>query len=106
MFDLDSRVHLQEIEIPRLVEQKLACTRVYVARRPRHAHGALPHSRSKLPIHGNAWRFLDHLLVSALDGALALAKRQDVAVRVREHLDLNVPRLRHEFLEIDGVIAE
>src|SRR5437763_293158 len=61
---------------------------------------------STRPVHGNAWRFLDHLLVSALDGALALAKRQDVAVRVREHLDLNVPRLRHEFLEIDGVIAE
>ena len=50
--------------------------------------------------------FLDHLLVAALHGAVALAEVDDVAVGVREHLELDVPRLLQEFLHVDLVVAE
>jgi hypothetical protein len=44
--------------------------------------------------------------VAALDRALALAEREHAAVRVAEHLDLDVPRGRHELLDVDAAVAE
>ncbi len=38
-------------------------------------------------------RFFDHLLVAALDGALALVQVDHVAVAVAQDLDLDVARL-------------
>ena len=52
-------------------------------------------------------RFLDHLLVPALEAALALvAGRPHVAVRITEHLDLDVTRLLDKLLDEDAVVAE
>ena len=51
-------------------------------------------------------RFLDELLMPALDRALALPEVDEVAVGVAEHLDLDVPRLFHEFFDEDPVVAE
>ena len=51
-------------------------------------------------------RLLDHLLVAALDRALALAQVDRVAVLVGEDLDLHVARLLDEFLHVDRVVAE
>src|SRR4029077_11460130 len=41
-----------------------------------------------------------------LDRALALAKINDIAVLVAEHLNLDMPRLLDIFLDEDAVIAE
>ena len=51
-------------------------------------------------------RLFDHLLVPALDGALALVQVDDVAVAVSEHLDLDVARLLDELLDEDAVVAK
>jgi hypothetical protein len=51
-------------------------------------------------------RLLDHLLVAALDRALALAEVDDVAVLVGQHLDLDVARLLDELLDEHAVVAE
>ena len=51
-------------------------------------------------------RLLDHLLVAPLQRALALAERDHVAVRVPDHLHLDVPRARQEALEEHAVVAE
>ena len=51
-------------------------------------------------------RFLDQLLVSALDRALALAEREDAALAVGEHLDLDVPSRDDRLLEIERRLAE
>src|SRR5690606_41035180 len=51
-------------------------------------------------------RFLDDLLVTALHRAVALAQMDRVAVAVREHLKLDVPRMVEEFLHVDLVVAE
>jgi len=70
--------------------------------------------RHRLLAHGLAggvadegrWRLFDHLLVAALDGALALVQVDHVAVRVAEHLDLDVARLLDKLLDEDAVVAE
>ena len=45
---------------------------------------------------GNAGRFLDELLVAALERAFALAELNGVAVRVAEDLDFDVSRAREK----------
>src|SRR6185436_10538091 len=106
MLDLNSRIHFQEIELAVLGEQKLARAGVDVARGAGHAHRALPHSRPQLRTHRDAWRLLDHLLMAPLDGTLALAEGKRSAVGIGKYLDLDVAWHRHEFLEIDSVVAE
>ena len=44
--------------------------------------------------------------MAALDRAVALAEVHDVAVRVGEHLDLDVARLLDVALQVDGGVAE
>ncbi len=51
-------------------------------------------------------RFLDQLLVPALDRAVALAEVQDLAVLVGQDLHLDVARVLDELLEIHGAVAE
>src|SRR5207244_12215262 len=53
-----------------------------------------------------ARRLFDDLLMSPLDRAFALAQMHDVAVRVAEHLDLDVPRLLDVFFEKYPVVAK
>src|SRR3989442_3043437 len=49
---------------------------------------------------------LDHLLVPPLDGALALVEVDDVALRVAQHLHLDVARADDRLLDVDPVVAE
>src|SRR5207245_9201438 len=53
-----------------------------------------------------ARRLLDDLLVTALDRAFALAEMDDVAVRIAEQLDLDMPRLFDIFFEKDPIVAK
>ena len=71
-----------------------------LARRPRRSRARVAASSS-----GDGASSID-LLVPALQAALALAEVDDVAVRVGEHLDLDVPGARDEPLEEQRVVAE
>src|SRR4029453_1391450 len=51
-------------------------------------------------------RFLHHLLMTPLDGTLALDKRHDSALGIAEQLDFYVPRPMESALEVDRCIAE
>ena len=55
--------------------------------------------------HGTG-RFLDHLLVTPLDGAVPLVEVKGVAFVVGDDLDLHVPGLDDELLEIDAAVSE
>jgi hypothetical protein len=44
--------------------------------------------------------------VAALDRALAVAEREDAALRVAEHLDLDVTRRDEQLLEVERAVAE
>src|SRR5690606_36423295 len=51
-------------------------------------------------------RFLDDLLVAALDAALTLVEVERVAVLIAEDLDFDVARVEDELLDEDAVVAE
>ena len=61
---------------------------------------------AQLGVDGGRGRLLDELLVAALDRAVALAEVDHVAVRVGEHLHLDVPRVLEVPLDVDGRVGE
>ncbi len=51
-------------------------------------------------------RLFQHLLVTALHGAVAVAQMNDIAVGVGQNLHFNMARLVEEFFQVDGVVAK
>ncbi len=106
MLDLQPGVHFKKIEIAVAVDDELDRAGRAIADRARQCHGLRSHRGARLGIDERARRLLDDLLVAALDRAFALAEMHDVAVRVAEHLDLDVARLLDVFLDKDPVVAK
>ena len=93
MLDLQPRVDFQEVELAVGRQQKLDRAGVRRSRSPwppRTAASVIA-ARSASSSAGDG-RFFDDLLMPPLDRALALEQVHDVAVRVAEDLDLDVPR--------------
>ena len=81
-----------------------ACTRItqLLTRRDcRFAHGLAQLRRQHC-----RGRFLHQLLVSTLNGTLALAQVDTLAKLIREHLDLDVTRLLDVSLDVDAAVVE
>ena len=106
MLDLQPGVHLHEVEAAVLGGDELHRAGADVADRLRGIAGRLAHLGAALRRHAGRWRFLQHLLVPALHRAVALEQVDAVAVRVAEHLDLDVARLQHVLLDQHVVVAE
>src|ERR1700722_16207502 len=53
-----------------------------------------------------AWRFFNQLLMPALDGALPLKKYLDIAMLVRQNLELDMPRPLDELLHVHLAVAK
>ena len=92
MLDLEPRVHLQEVEVPLLVGDEFHRAGGAIADGGGQRAGLRPHRRPGLLVEQRARRLLDHLLVAALDRALALTQVDDRAGIVGEHLDLDMAR--------------
>ena len=105
MLDLDAPVQLEEEEVA-AVEHELGRAGAPVADRARERDRRLAHRRAQLRVERGRGRLLEHLLVAALDRALALAERDRAAPAVAEQLDLDVPRPLEVALAEDGVVAE
>ena len=105
MLDLDSAVQLEEVEVA-AVEHELDRAGAPVADRPAERDRGLAHPLPQLAVERRGGRLLEHLLVAALDRALALAEGDDLAVPVGEQLDLDVSRPLDVALVVDGVVAE
>ena len=106
VLDLQPGVHLQEVEVPVGVEEELDRPRALVANRLRGGHAGGSHLFAQLRVDRRARSLLDHLLVAALDRAVALAEVDRVAFAVGEDLDLHVARCDHRALEQERVVAE
>ena len=109
MFDLEPRVHLEEVEgsvAIALVEQELDRSGVRVLRGARDGS----RGRGHLLTQGDADRdgrvFLDDLLMAALNRTFAFDKRHDRAESIGEELNLDVSRPGETAFEIDARIAE
>ena len=105
VLDLDPRVELEEEKVP-AVEDELRGACALVADRSPERHGGVAHPLAQVGVERGGGRLFEHLLVAALDRAVALAERHDVAVRVGEDLDLDVARALEVALAEDRVVAE
>ncbi len=108
MLDLQPRVHLDEEELVGAVggDEELDGSRAAVVHARRGSAGGRTEACARLGIHHGRRRLFDDLLVPALQRALALAQMDDGAVRVGEHLHLDVARALDQALEQQGVVAE
>src|SRR3546814_19653191 len=80
--------------------------RAVITHRLRQRDRLLAHAFTHRRRHERRRRFLDHLLVAALDRAFALAEIDDVAVLVAAHLDFDMARVFDEIFDEHAVFAE
>ncbi len=111
MLDLEARVHLHEMEavLPqsfRNVGDELDGAGAAIADGGGGAHGGSAHRGAHLGRHAGGRGLLDHLLVPALERAVALEEMHDVAVRIAEDLHLDMAGLGHVFFHQDAPVAE
>jgi hypothetical protein len=93
VFDLETRVHLQEVEaLVGAAGDELDGAGAVVVHGAREATGLFAHGHARFLIEQRRWRLFDDFLVAALDRAFALEQMHNVAVLVAHHLDFDVAR--------------
>jgi hypothetical protein len=105
VLDLQTGVHLQEVELSALV-QELHCPGVDVPARLGHGHRRFAHGPPDLVGELGGGALLDELLMAALGGAVALPEPQRLAVGVGEDLHLDVAGPLQVPLQVDLGPAE
>src|SRR6185437_1497446 len=112
VLDLHARVHLEEEVLGVLAlgrrEQALDRAGADVVHGLRRVHADLTDALAHLGIDDpfGRRRLLVHLLVAALDRAVALAQVDHVAVAIGQHLHLDVTRVVQIALEVDRRVGE
>ncbi len=110
VLDLQPRVHLHEVEAQVAVAGRLGDeldrAGADVAHRLGRGDRGLAHLAPALLAHARRGRFFEHLLVPSLHRAVALEQVDAMALRVAEHLDLDVARPRDVALDQHRVVAE
>ena len=106
VLDLETGVHLEEVEVLVLIAEHLDGTGGVVVDSLGHHAGLLAHSGTGGFIDEAGRRLLDDLLVTTLDGALSLGEGAVVAVLIGKDLNLDVAGLLDELLDEHTVITE
>ncbi len=106
MLDLKPRVHLDEKEFAVLVEKFEGAGAAIAERRASHRRRARRSGSRSVGVERRRRRFLEHLLMRALQRAVALAEMNDAALAVAEDLDLDMPRPVEIMFEIDLAAPE
>src|ERR1019366_9548624 len=107
VLDLQARVHFEKVEVLRRgIEDEIhrACRAILHGLAEAQRRVEQPFARHRQEARGRG--LFDHLLVSALDGAIALAEDDDVAMPVAEDLHFDVARALDELLEVGARLAE
>ena len=107
VLDLDARVDLDEVEGAGVgIHQELDRAGADIVGGAADLERRLAQGRAALLVEIGGGGALDHLLVAALDRAVALEQVDEVAVAVAQELHLDVARAADQLLEIDLVLAE
>jgi len=105
VLDLQAGVHLDEVEFAILI-QKLHRAGAAILELSDGIGGEFADPVALFGIEGRRRCFLEHLLVPALQRAVAFAEMNPGAQSVAQHLDLDMARPGKVLFEIDGVVAE
>ena len=106
VLNLNTRVHLDEIEPAVLVHEELDCACVHVADPGKCFAENAPDPVAHFRRHLRRWRLLQQLLMAALNAALTLAQADDIAVCVAQNLELDVARPFDILLHVQIAVAE
>jgi hypothetical protein len=110
VLDLEARVHFHEPDAVGAQAFRASAMNSIVpaptSRPPWPPHRAPQQRLAGRRVHAGRGRFLDHLLVAALERAVALEQVDDIAVAVAEHLHLDVARARGCISRSARVVAE
>ncbi len=94
MLHLDTRVHLEEVQIAVLVHQELHGAGVGVADLPHGLDDQMAHALTQGSVDLGGGRLFHQFLVAALDGTFSLAQMDNFAMLVPQHLELDMTRRR------------
>ena len=100
MFDLQPRIHFDEIETAVLIEEFEGADAA-IADLPAGPDAGLRDRPDDIGRDAGRRRFLDHLLMAALHRAIAVAKPDRISVPIAEDLDFDVTRMLEEFLHVE-----
>ena len=104
---LNARIDFDEVPLAGIdIDQKLDRAGVVVVGRASDSDGSIGELSANPGVKIDGRRHLDHLLMAALHGAVALVEVQDVPVLIAQDLHFDVLRAADEALEEDGVVAE
>ena len=92
MFDLNPRVHLNEIKLA-IFKQELKGSCATVFNLTTCLCAALTDPLNQLPVHAGRWSFFNHFLMTTLHGAISLTEPHRITSTIREHLDFDVTRI-------------
>mmetsp|Transcript_15057 Transcript_15057/g.20450 ORF Transcript_15057/g.20450 Transcript_15057/m.20450 type:complete len:217 (-) Transcript_15057:517-1167(-) len=106
VLDLQTSVHLEEVEIFVDVHQELYGTGRVVVAGASESDSLVTHPLASSRVHSRARCLLDNLLVAALDRAFALWQPHIVVVHVAENLELDMSRRLDVLLNEDATVAE
>src|SRR6516162_2981561 len=106
MLNLNSRVHLDEVQAAIFVHQKLDSAGVPVTDLRQRLHQNSANAITQFLAYRHRWGFFHQLLMPPLNAALPLAQTDDVAVLVGQHLKLDVPRSLDELLHVKIAVTE
>lgn len=107
MLDLQAGVHLEEIEFLALgIIDELDGAGGFIGNRGTKIDGRLVQAGAGCSGKAGGGGLLDHLLVSPLQRAVALAERDHLALAIAEDLHLDMPGLGYKTLDINARIAE
>ena len=95
---LQSSIHFEEVKVLFLVGEELNCAGVGVVGGSGDTHCNFAHAPTHVGINQGGGRFLEHLLMAALYGALALSQPNTVPLLIPQNLHLDVPWIDDIFL--------
>jgi hypothetical protein len=107
VLDLDARIDLDEVELAGVgIHQELDRAGADIVGGMGDLQGVVGKLGALGGVEIGGGRALDDLLVAALDGAVALEEMDGIAMRVAQHLHLDMAGALDQLFQIDLVLAE
>ena len=106
MLNLQTRVHLHEVEAAILIGNELNRARSLIIDRGRRLYRRFAHRRAAFGRHARRRRFFKNLLMTALHRTIAFEQVDMIAMAVAKHLHLDMARAGDVFFDQNGGVAK